>query len=307
MSHRAWVMGAALLVFAAAVRAQVPPWQTFAPAGQGVKDPYHPLFLDDSALYPQLGPREEEMVNNGGVHFDFDIRYLNRYVYRGVDQSTTGQHHAENSLQFDGRATFDLGKLPHPFIGLFVNIFNEDPISRFEEVRPYGGLEWTLKPLTFAGGLNAYIYPNRKPLDTTDVWASVTLDDSRIFHSNQPLLSPYFYSAFDVELYHGFYFETGMKHDFILEDLGATLTPFADIAYVLKQPYFSLPGKHAETGFQHYDVGLTGAYSLNQLFNFSHRHGEWSIVGYLTYTDGIANHLRADTRIWGGVGLRFNY
>jgi hypothetical protein len=54
-------------------------------------------------------------------------------------------------------------------------------------------------------------------------------------------------------------------------------------------------------------VGLVGTYSLNNLFNASRRYGEWSLVGYLYYSDGIANHLRADTRTWGGVGLRFNY
>jgi hypothetical protein len=315
MRQWAWAMSAVVFLAAAPVYAQFfqlsqppetqPAWPQPSRA-QVAEQPFRPLFLDEPAQYPQLGPREGDEVNNGGVNFNFDIRYLNRYVYRGVDQTTLG-HRSENSLQFEGRAEFDLGKLPHPFVGLFVNVFNEDPISRFEEVRPFGGLEWTLRPLIFAGGINAYLYPNRKPLDTTDVWGSLTLDDSLLFRTNRPILSPYIYGAFDVELYHGFYVEAGIKHEFAFENFGATLTPFADIAYVIKQPYFALPGQTQDSGFQHYDVGLTGALSMNQVFKFSRRHGEWSIVGYLNYSDGIANHLRADTRIWGGVGLRFAY
>jgi hypothetical protein len=305
---RQWVWAAASITFLATapLHAQFfPPADGPAPRQQ-TQNTFHPQFLDEPALYPQLGPREDDQVNNGGVNFNFDLRYLNRYVYRGVDQTTIG-HRPENSLQFEGRAEFDLGKLPHPFVGLFVNVFNEDPISRFEEVRPYGGFEWTLRPLIFQVGIDAYIYPNRKPLDTTDVWGSLTLDDSLLFRTTRPIFSPYIYGAFDVELYHGFYIEAGMKHDFVLENIGATLTPYADVAYVIKQPYFALPGQRADSGFQHYDIGLTGALSLNQVLNFSRRHGEWSIVGYLTYSDGIANHLRADTRFWGGGGLRFAY
>jgi len=315
MRQWVWAMAAITLLAAAPLHAQFvspfdqpttqPSWQRPS-TGQDAQQPFHPLFFDEPALYPQLGPREEEDVNNGGVNFNFDIRYLNRYVWRGVDQATLA-HRAENSLQFEGRAEFDLGKLPHPFVGLFVNVFNEDPISRFEEVRPFGGLEWTLRPLIFTAGIDAYIYPNRKPLDTNDVWGSLTIDDSLLFRTNRPIFSPYIYGAFDAALYHGFYLETGIKHDFVFENLGATLTPHADIAYVIKQPYFALPGQTADSGFQHYDIGLTGALSMNQVFNFSRRHGEWSVVGYLNYTDGIANHLRADTRIWGGVGLRFAY
>jgi hypothetical protein len=61
------------------------------------------------------------------------------------------------------------------------------------------------------------------------------------------------------------------------------------------------------SGFQHYDVGLIGTYSLNHLLNVSQRYGEWSLKGYLFYTDNIDEDLRADTQLWGGVGIGFRY
>ena len=52
---------------------------------------------------------------------------------------------------------------------------------------------------------------------------------------------------------------------------------------------------------------MIGTYSLNTLFNLPMRYGEWKLKGYLFYTDGLNNDLRADTQIWGGMGISFDY
>ena len=70
---------------------------------------------------------------------------------------------------------------------------------------------------------------------------------------------------------------------------------------------FQAAGSSSDTGLQHYDIGLIGQLSLNQFFGFSTRYGEFNFEGYLFYTDGIANHLRADTQVWGGMGIRLKY
>ncbi|MCS7034440.1 MAG: hypothetical protein NZ561_10685, partial [Phycisphaerae bacterium] len=61
------------------------------------------------------------------------------------------------------------------------------------------------------------------------------------------------------------------------------------------------------SGFQHYQVGLICEYSLNRLFNFSTRYGDWSILGYVYYTGGIDDELRASEQLWGGAGIGFRY
>ena len=63
----------------------------------------------------------------------------------------------------------------------------------------------------------------------------------------------------------------------------------------------------SENGFQHYDLGLVGTYSLNTLLNIPRRYGQWSLTGYLYYTDGLDNDLTASTQIWGGGGITFRY
>jgi hypothetical protein len=97
-----------------------------------------------------------------------------------------------------------------------------------------------------------------------------------------------------------------VKHDFAFEDWGLVLTAVADVGYVSHQGFFTLKNG-TSSGFQHYDVGLIGTYSLNTLINIPHRYGQWSLKGYLYYTDGIDHNLRADTQLWGGAGIQFEY
>jgi hypothetical protein len=315
MHYRALAICAAIGVTTGLARGQTVGLRDAAPAAPAAENMDGPSLIapvrlalvdEPQSVYPQIAPpRDDEGINAGAVHFDVDVSYLSTYVYRGVDQTTT-PNKQERALQFDGKAEFDLGKLPHPFVGLFVNVFNSDPISRFEEVRPNFGLDWTIKPITFSGGYTSYIFPNRKGLDTQEAFARIMLDDSRIFHTERPFLAPYVFGAYDLDVYKGFYLEAGIRHDFVFEDLGLTFTPNADVAYVLNNPLYEI--MHGpKSGLQHYDVNLTATYSLNHLFNTSRRYGEWSVRGYLTYTAQIDKQLRADTLIWGGVGLNFSY
>lgn len=256
--------------------------------------------------------KESEGVNMGGVHVDIKISYLTDYIYRGVDRTafiadvTRGQTTERANFQFDGKLSFDLGKLPSPFIGVFTNVLDNDPVSNFQEVRPMFGAEWRIRPLVIAAGNNTYEFPDRNPLNTGEAWGKVTLDDAAVLSRNEPLLSPYLYGAYDYDQYNGWYLEMGVSHDFAIEKTGITLTLLADIAYVDGHGYFVGPSGD-DTGFQHYELGIIGKYNLNLLLNIPERYGQWSLNGYLYYTDGLDGSLRADTQFWGGAGIEFSY
>jgi len=272
---------------------------------------------DDEGVYtlPQpAGPGEG--VNQGGVHVDVSAGYFNHYVYRGVDHSiglsdkvgTFNTKASTFNFQIDSKLQFDLGKFPHPFVGLFADVYDADPVNRFQEVRPYYGAVWTVKPFTLEGGGNTYIYPDRENLNTAEYYTKLTLNDAFLFHSDKPLLSPYIYSAYDYDKNHGWYFEAGVSHDLALEDFGLTFTFKADVAYIVGyQQQFVFIDENHDTGFQHYDVGLLTAYSLNHLFNLNQRFGQFDLLGYITYTGKIEAELRANNVIWGGAGIRFMY
>jgi hypothetical protein len=273
-------------------------------------EPVRPLSLVDnpeSVYAPPAPPSPEEGVNAGAVNTDIRISYWTDYIFRGVNRfgPLLGHEDAAN-VQFDGKLSFDLGKLPHPFIGIFTNVAEADPISNFEEIRPYFGADWTIRPLTFTGGLNTYIFPDRDELQTAEIFGKIQLDDSILLHTERPLLSPYIYAAYDYDKYNGWYFEAGVQHDLVLEDTGLTLTFEAALSYVSGVEFFA-GDTGRDTGLQHYRLGLIGTYSLNTLFNVPRRYGEWTLQGYLYYIDGIHNHLRADTQLYGGAGIGFRY
>jgi hypothetical protein len=262
----------------------------------------------------------EDGVNKGGVNLDLDVRYLTDDVYRGISHNRAvyknsagdivGKLHAAN-FQVDGKMSFNFGSLPHPFIGVFTNINDSDPLSRFQEIRPYFGLDYTIRPLVFSTGVNAYLYPERERINpspnTAEVFLKLTLDDSYFFLTPKPILSPYAYGAYDYQRNRGWYLEAGLKHDFDFDDFGFTLTPHADVAYVSHYfEQFVTMSPHS-SGFQHYDLGLTATYALNPLLHLGPRYGQFSVEGYLTYTGKFSNPIRADTEVWGGVGLKFRY
>ncbi|HEX2973066.1 MAG TPA: hypothetical protein VHP11_12080 [Tepidisphaeraceae bacterium] len=299
MSGKVWPVAIAAMALA------VPAWADDTTPVMKLAD----AQADQSVYALPTATSEEQGINAGGVNLDMKVVYLTDYIYRGVNRGealNAGRNVGNANFQFDGTLAWNLGKLPHPFVGILTNVLDSDPVSNFQEVRPFFGAEWRIRPLVIAAGNTLYTFPDRGELDTSEVWTKITLDDSTLFHSDTPVLSPYIYGAYDYDLYNGWYLEAGVSHDFPIEKTGLTVTAVADVAYVASQGYFAGP-QGDDTGFQHYEVGLIGRYSLNELLNIPMRYGQWSVNGYLYYTDGLSDELLSDTTVWGGVGIQFTY
>src|SRR5437660_588870 len=123
MTRRAWLVlliAGVATVFACAgtTRAQEAlAFPTAAPLPPAASPFKLALLPEDQSVYaPPAPPREDEGINAGGVHVDLVVRYLTDYVYRGIDHSEVGGNEDAPNLQFDGKLSFDLGKLPHPFV-----------------------------------------------------------------------------------------------------------------------------------------------------------------------------------------------
>src|SRR4051812_29171226 len=212
---------AAGIALAAAAKARAAsPWD--GPSRFANPAPLSLMQQEPESVYAPPAPSSEETgYNEGAVHVDLTVRYLTDYVYRGVDQSEyiahlTGEpasggdhgqlpmdpnaktgHEDSPNLQVDSKLAFDLGKLPHPFVGVFVNVFDSDPISRFQEVRPIFGVDWTIRPFIIEAGHQTYIFPERENANTGEIYGRITLDDRNFFRSDRPVLSPYIYAAYD--------------------------------------------------------------------------------------------------------------
>src|SRR5207237_10571444 len=131
----------------------------------------------------------------GCVNIDMRVHYLSDYLYRGVDRThfidsnTVGPFANERAnFQFDGKLYWNLGKLPHPFIGIFANVLDQDPISTFQEVRPVFCAGWRIRPMILAAGANTYIFPDRSELNTSEGWGKIALDDAALLRSSEHFL-----------------------------------------------------------------------------------------------------------------------
>ncbi|HEY1629580.1 MAG TPA: hypothetical protein VGF52_06955, partial [Tepidisphaeraceae bacterium] len=230
---------------------------------QALSAPIKPLALSldpaepESVYAPPAPPRPDEGINQGAVHFDLSVGYATDYVFRGIEIFNPPVKQNRSNLQINSKLSFDLGKLPHPYISVFVNYADSDPISSLEEIRPSLGADWTLRPLVLSAGQNTYLYQDRDSLETSEVFGQIKIDDSYFLHTDKPLLSPYIYAAYDYDLYNGWYYEAGISHDFVIEDTGLTFTPQASVGYVEGiQQFETRPKQKDVTGFQHYQLGL---------------------------------------------------
>ena len=93
--------------------------------------PYLKLSLlpeDESVYAPPTVKSEDQGTNQGGVNLDLKFTYLSNYIYRGVDHSKFPGRDQKPNVQFEGRVAFDTGRLPHPYFGIFTNVYNNDPV-----------------------------------------------------------------------------------------------------------------------------------------------------------------------------------
>jgi hypothetical protein len=270
--------------------------------GNEAEDPFASQQPD---VLPEWGDQE---INNGKVHFSFDFAYSNRYLYRGVDHDAVASHSNSLNLLFDGKLEFDLDKYPHPYVEVFTNIYDSDPVSRFQEVRPILGVNWDVKPFDLDLSEISYIYPERESFNYPEIDFKITLDDNLILNTERPVLSPYVLGAFEYQKHEGWYVETGVKHDFVFEDWGIVVTPQACIAWISGlQQQFVFINTIKSTGWQHLEIGLNISYSLNKLLNVSTKYGEFDVKGYGFYDDKLSDQVTASNAFWGGIGLGFRY
>ncbi|HQY87472.1 MAG TPA: hypothetical protein PK402_02360 [Tepidisphaeraceae bacterium] len=261
-------------------------------------------------VYPPPEPAmfDEEQALGSGIDVNFESRYVSDNIWRGIERfDDDGQKEDYANIQLLGKVALDLGKLPHPFIDLHLNLAEDDPESTLQEIRPTVGFDWTIRPLVISAGATGYIFPERDDIDTGEVFLAFSLDDSGIFKQEQPVLSPYVFGSYDYDEYDGVYIEAGFRHRIPIEETDLTLELHANVAYVNGLGLLFSDNEDDDSGFHHYQVGMTAIYQLNNTLNISERYGLWSIVGYINYNDGIDNDLNATTQLWGGAGIRLDF
>jgi hypothetical protein len=245
--------------------------------------------------------------NDGALSIDITARYMTDYIYRGLEVVEPPTPEDAINFQLGAELRLDLGRLPDPFFRVLTNTAEGDDISNFQIIRPAVGLEWETEAFDIALGTQSYTYPDRTDLDTAEAFVDLRFNDGVLYSEEGPILGPFIVAVWDFDQYEGLYVEGGLRRTFDVADTNVRITVEGVVAYVHNYGLYSASADNDGTGFSHYQVGVTGEYRLNTLLNISRRYGQWSLAGYLNYTDGIDNELAATTQVWGGGGIVFRY
>jgi hypothetical protein len=307
--------GAAIALASASLNAQSPATRPAEPT----RAENRPLRL---MLQPDPGPVPQETIyapppvaqssqgyNEGALSLDITGRYMTDYIFRGLELvEPPGSEDAIN-VQFDALLTLDLGELPDPFVRIFTNTAEGDDISNFQVIRPSVGIEWETEAFTLAAGNQSFTYPDRTELDTSEVFATLTINDGLLFGEDEPILSPYVFAAYDYDTFNGTYVAAGVSREFQIPESNFSGGIHGLVAYVNDLPdLYGIDTVDPEgSGFSHYQVGARLHYDLNSLLNISRRYGQWGVEGYLNYTDGLDSDLAVTPQLWGGAGITFRY
>jgi hypothetical protein len=240
--------------------------------------------------------------NDGAVSLDIGVIYRTDYVFRGIEPVEPDSGEDAANVGIDGTITFDLGRLPDPFVRLFTNTAEGDQISKFQVIRPTVGLRFDSEVLDVVVAHQSFTYPDRDVLDTSEVYVEVDFNDALLSGDEGKFIGPYAFVAYDYDTFEGIYAEAGFRRSG--RQPGSALLVGYDlhIAYV-----DGLEELFGDDGFAHYQFGVHAEYDLNTLLNISRRYGRFSLVGELHYTDEIDDEVAAETQIWGGGGLMLRY
>ncbi len=242
--------------------------------------------------------------NEGAASIGVAARYATDYMFRGIEPVEPDAPEDATNLGIEARLSFDLGRLPNPFVQIITNTAEGDDISNFQVIRPAVGLMWSPEAFDLTIAHQSFTYPDREGLDTSEVFADIHFNDAVLSGDVGRVIGPYAFVAYDYDAFEGTYAELGIRRAARAGDSSLTLGYNAHVAYVDDLP--NLFGGDG-TGFQHYQLGVTARYDLNTVLNISRRYGQWAAEGQLNYTSGIDDDLLAEDQIWGGAGIVFRY
>ncbi|MEM8874465.1 MAG: hypothetical protein AAGD32_09415 [Planctomycetota bacterium] len=236
------------------------------------------------------------------IEFELFAGWASDYVFRGIELlEPTGQ---EDSSVYPMRARVEL--MPGEPVSVFAELFavagESDPFDGFGTYQPSVGV--TLSPddgLRLTLGHTTFLYPT-VDLDTNEIFATAEVDLLRS-GDGAAFTTVFALGTYDYDRFDGVYGEVGLTTR--LPGLDSDVLRF-EAAIAVIDSYDELFGGDG-SGLQHYRVGLVSEIELNELLNVSRQRGRVFLDSELFYTDGIEGGLRAETQLWGGVGLRISY
>ncbi len=305
-----WACAAAIGLSALVARGDGLAWNTLPPS----------LFA--SADASDAGdPAPQEWKKPLPVSFSLDYTLVSDYVFRGINFSEyRGEGREGPNHQLAVGVEVDLGKA-----GAIGATFWFECYAFQEQLTPgYDGniqeIDYTIyyryevKPIdtTIEMGWIAYTFPGvgGDGHATYELYVKLSYDDSKLFGTDSPVLSPYVYYGVDYDAGKcGSWLEFGVSHDFAVFE-HVTVTPSAalgvDIHYLDK---FDVAGNGGETSsarLANILYGLNISYDLSGALNLPPQIGSVTISGFLNYSQAFRDELLND-EFFGGMNVGWSW
>ncbi len=158
---------------------------------------------------------------------------------------------------------------------------------------------------------------------TQEYYVKLSLDDGKLFGTEDNILNPYIAYFQDVDDIQGSWIDMGISHDFALSKLGCKDTPFfKDITITpagvlgIDHRYYSAENDEGEsilgraTRLGNIVYSLTVAYDLGSALSIPEKYGTYGIAGFMNFSQPLTQGLRdtiMNDEFYGGLSLTFGW
>lgn len=169
-------------------------------------------------------------------------------------------------------------------------------------------------PVSVEIGWIAYTFPQAAgdAYYTNEWYVSLGLDDSSLFGTENPVLSPSLAYYIDVDDIKGSWMEFGVSHDFALAGMGMDATPVLKDMTVTPSLVLGVDHRYVDnaTRLANLLYGLAVSYDLSGALSIPEEYGSMSITGFLNYSQPLSDKLREialDDEFYGGVSFTYEW
>ncbi|MFW6146658.1 MAG: hypothetical protein ACOC7R_04930 [Planctomycetota bacterium] len=251
---------------------------------------------------------DKEMAFSYGV----DYTLATDYVWRGLNLSEydgEGREDLNHQLSVYGAVDTEIGTFGgNVWFEWFAGQDELDPdadghLQEVDYTAYYGN---TVGPVYGELGWILYTFPSTGGGNTTNEgYVSLSLDDSALWGTEEPILSPWVAYYMDLDDFrHDSWIEVGVEHTFqcaMIEGLSATPS------VVLGADHRYLTGTTTQLANIVYGLGVT--YDFGAALDVPETYGSFAVTGFINFSQALTDDERADgsplldDELWGGVTL----
>ena len=192
--------------------------------------------------------------------------------------------------------------------------------TKLQEVDYILSWAYALKPIdtTVTLGWIAYTFPPfaGDAHTTYELFVKLEYDDSKLWGTEGPVLSPYFYYGIDLDLAeHASWMEFGISHEFALADCEAlentalkhmTITPalVLGIDHRYLDKFAGVSGVSPSTRLAFINYGVSVGYDISAALGIPEKYGSVSMSGFLNFSQALNQTLLND-EFYGGATVSY--